>query len=479
MNEKLNEALEQIPDEYINEAVSYKNRRLPRYFGAIAAVLVLVLLLAALNPFGGSSADSSTAPSQPDFSGRFLIAAPDYPKMAPFREWGKEGYEEWKAGLEAQYNQPEGYGDSLDHFFKESIPEFLAAAKAENAVCSPISIYMALSMLAECTAGNSQKQILDLLGAESIEALRQQAGHVWNAHYRDDGRAKLLMANSLWLDDFYSFRRETVDILASSYYASVFHGDLGTEASNEALQGWINAQTGDLLGEQVKSVKFDPLTVLALASTIEYRVDWNRCFQTEANTQAVFHGSSGDSTAIYMHQSLDDNYYTGSDFTAAALPLQDGSKMWLILPDAGITPGQLLAAGTALDMALGNPEAAEETYALINLSVPRFDINSQADLIPAVKNLGVTDIFSSLTADFSSIVIEENDEYALFVSTIDHSARVCIDEKGVIGAAYTLIMVEDECAPNKVVDFVLDRPFLFVVTSPDGLPLFTGVVNGV
>ena len=31
--------------------------------------------------------------------------------------------------------------------------------------------------------------------------------------------------------------------------------------------------------------------------------------------------------------------------------------------------------------------------------------------------------------------------------------------------------------PEEEVDFVLDRPFLFAVTSQDGLPLFVGIVH--
>jgi len=31
--------------------------------------------------------------------------------------------------------------------------------------------------------------------------------------------------------------------------------------------------------------------------------------------------------------------------------------------------------------------------------------------------------------------------------------------------------------PKDEVDFVLDRPFLFVLTGTDGMPLFVGVVN--
>ena len=31
--------------------------------------------------------------------------------------------------------------------------------------------------------------------------------------------------------------------------------------------------------------------------------------------------------------------------------------------------------------------------------------------------------------------------------------------------------------PEEEIDFVLDRPFVFVITGEDGLPLFIGVVN--
>ena len=33
--------------------------------------------------------------------------------------------------------------------------------------------------------------------------------------------------------------------------------------------------------------------------------------------------------------------------------------------------------------------------------------------------------------------------------------------------------------PEERVEFTADRPFLFVVTNFDGLPLFTGIVNNV
>ena len=64
---------------------------------------------------------------------------------------------------------------------------------------------------------------------------------------------------------------------------------------------------------------------------------------------------------------------------------------------------------------------------------------------------------------------------------MQHAARVMIDEEGCTGAAYTVFMMACGAAmpPEESVDFTADRPFLFLVTNFDGLPLFTGIVNTV
>jgi serpin B len=112
----------------------------------------------------------------------------------------------------------------------------------------------------------------------------------------------------------------------------------------------------------------------------------------------------------------------------------------------------------------------------VNLSLPKFDISTQADLIDGMKNLGITDVFSPDTSDFSAIT----EMSRLFVGKIDHAVRVAIDEEGVIAASYTVIGLsygEIPTIPDDEIDFTLDRPFLFLVTSQHNLPLFTGVVE--
>lgn len=487
MNEKLNDALNEISDKHIAEAAKFRRPKRIYWLGAVAAVLVAAILVGTLYPM-------PSRPSTPDFSSPIgaehsyhlanLVATPSYPQINPYPQLSNfqtdEAYEAaytlWEATQKAQYSQPEGYADSLKDFFHRSICSFLSGE--ENQAYSPINLYQALAMLAQSAKGNSQQQLLDLLGASSIDALQQQASHVWNAHYANDGPSTLLLANSLWLDDAYTFRRDTVDTLADNYYASVFHGDLGTDNMNDQLRSWLNANTGNLLTEQTKNTELSPDTMAAFASTVYFSAHWDQKFFAGATTNQVFHSPLGDVPAEFMTRTyMNHPYYRDDDFGAICLGLSGDNNMWLILPDEGKTPQDLLSSGAFVTMTQA-PEEWEQTGLYeIHLSLPKFDISSQSDLVEGMRALGVTDVFTPGVADLSGLI--ENGANAPYVDKIDHAVRVTIDEEGCTAAAYTVIQAPTSGMPQdrEKIDFTLDRPFLFLVTSRDNLPLFAGAIT--
>ena len=474
MKDNLNEALDHISDKHIAEAAAAKSRRRYQIPATIAAILALVLVIGMmLQPLiPGNPADVT-------LSNKFLVAQPQYPQMTPYPAdyTDDDGYLNWQADQLALHRQPEGYADSLNHYFAAITGQLLSNTKGENAACSPVNIYLALAMLAETTDGNSRQQILDLLGADSIDKIRTQAEQVWKAHYNNDGLTTSILANSLWLEEGYPYNKETVQLLAEKYYASVFQGDLGTEEMDKALRNWINEQTGGLLREQTQNLTLDPQTVLALVSTLHYQVQWLNEFQEKENTESTFYGTSGDTIETFMRQTLIYNpYYWSDHFGAVSLNLEDNGRMWLILPDEGVTPEELLSTGEAMDFLQQNANEYENQKSLmIHLSVPKFDISSDLEISRQLEALGITDIFVPGTADFTPIIPENDGGY---VSQVKHAARVAIDEEGVTAAAFTMIA---RCGagmpPKDEMDFTLDRPFLFVIESQDGLPLFAGIVN--
>jgi serine protease inhibitor len=509
MKDKLNEALNEVHEEYIAQAAAYRRKRRPYWLGAVAAALAVVLVAGILGPGAQAPAPSApmldaptfpeptrpaspapivtTAPSEdPEItvpaptiallSGE--VAAPRYPAMAQFPfDGGNKAYKAWRQSQLAQYDQPHGYADNLTDFFKTSIRTALAD-NGKNTAYSPLNVYMALAMLAETAGGSSRQEVLNALSTENIEALRTQAGHVWNAHYCADGATTSLLANSLWLDSVMAdYRPETVQLLADTFYASVFHHDLGTEDANNALAAWLDRQTDGMLREQLLHTELDPDTVFALASTVYYRVKWKDTFFEGRNTEAAFHAPDGDEIVTYMNRTVTTPpYFAGGNYALTALHLEDGGKMWLILPAEGTTPGQLLAEGEWLDMVLGRKVSAQDLR--VNLSLPKFDISSQTDLSQTLQTLGVTSVINSSTADFSPLIHQTHFDGSVRLSKIDHAARVQIDEEGIAAAAYTIMQAPGESIPpEQEVDLVLDRPFLFLITSRDGLPLFAGVVN--
>lgn len=468
--EDLFDAVTNLPDKYVKEA---KKRKIPRWTAAVAAVLTAVILLGI---FFGPGVDLGRGGVQ-------VLAAAEYPQMAAYPnelkyiKWNGEFddeafqqvYDRWRDDLNA-LRPEEGFADGLETYFPTAARALLSGQG--NRVCSPLNVYMALAMLAEITDGDTRQEILAALGSDDLEDLRTQAKAVWRSVYRQDGAVNSVLANSLWLNEGSSFRQETVDLLAENYYASVYRGEMGSDGLDQALRDWLDEQTGGLLKNATKSARFSPDTVLALASTVYFQSKWKEEFSKSKTQEDIFHGLSGDTSVDFLRSDGAGQYYWGEDFAAYGKRLESGGTMWFFLPDEGVTPEDLLAGEDVFTLAADSDRWENQTRLIVHVSIPKFDIFQQQTLTDALETMGISKVFDLGQADFSPI--SDND---LYLSQADHAARLIIDEEGVTAAAYTL-MAEAGGArpPEEEVDFRLDRPFLTMVTSQDGLLLFAGIV---
>lgn len=513
---KANEGIH-APEEIKEKAVRPQGRRggYTRWAGAVAAVLAVALIGGiALQTRNHGTADVPTPYSEnglgPQVRGVGVpakanaLSAAQYPEIHPYprqddyfdnyTSFSSVEYDRdlkaWRSDMKALRTGMD-YTGLMDEFLSRSTAQFLAGAGAENRVYSPLNVYMALSMLAETAGENSRAQILNLLQVDSIEALRERANALWRDNYRDDGTVTAILGNSLWLRDDFTYSQEVLGTLAKTYYASSFSGKMGTEEYNQALRDWLNEQTHGLLAEQAQGLEMPADTALALASTLYFKAAWGSEFNPENTETDTFHALSGDVDGSFMHKTIEmGTYYWGEHFAALELGFQEGGSMWLILPDEGYALDKLLDSGEAMDFLLHDKhgrwdEKAQETVGAwpdqktlkVNLSMPRFDVSSDLDLIEGLKALGVTDVFDWTVSNFDPLEASTDDP--LYISKAQHAARVKVDEEGCEAAAYTVMIMECGAAmpPDEEVDFTLDRPFLFAITGDSGLPLFTGVVN--
>ena len=469
------EVLDKIDDRYVTETekAPKKMKKRPYWIGAFAAVLAVVICISS---FLNTPIITANAIALPE-DARIM----EHPDLDDYKD--RESYmadvELWKAETDQRRTTRENAAVSLSPFFTEASAEFLASQNNENALWSPINAYIGLSMLAEITDGDSRKEILDLFGVSDIETLRSQVSAVWESVYEDDGNEICTLANSLWLENGLDYNQDTMNNLAYHYYASVYQTDLGSDSANKSIGNWLNKNTGGMLKDRTDKIDLSPETILALYSTLFFQAKWSDEFNSKNNTDAIFHGLNGDTNVTYMNKKLCQmNYYWHDDYSAVALRLKNGSTMWFILPDEEKTTADVLSGGAYGEMiSLGDGEDGwqNKKYMKVNLSVPKFDVSSTVNLKDGLGRMGVTKVFDMESSDFTAITFDS----PVYVSAVNQSARVEIDEKGVKAATYIEIPgAGSAMPPEEIIDFVLDRPFVFVI-SKGNLPLFTGVVNNI
>lgn len=432
----------------------------------LALAMVFVLALSACTPAGPGSADDTTvsdSPSvkQPLFGRKIKPAAePVYPKSLGFDDY------EGRFALREEYPVEDALWDSMDAFSARAASLALGGT-GENALFSPVSLWFALALCAESAEGDTRAALINALGLPGDPA--QSAKAVYNNLYKDNKIGALKLSTSLWVNEQFPVKQEFLDLAAGSFYAHSYHCDFSDAATGKAMGNWLDEATGGLLGGQ--ALETDPETLMTLFSAIYYSDQWTDEFNKDKNTAGDFHNADGTvSEAEYMHRTYGSHGWKyGEGWLSTSLSLKNGGSMVLILPDEGVTPGQLLAdPGTMAGILSGE---AEGGWGEVVIQVPKFEVSDSLDLKPVLEGLGAGIVFDNEQADFSNL-----SEEALGLSSVKQEATLSIDEKGVTAAAYTQIDYAGAAPPDGRAELILDRPFLFAVTT-NGVPLFVGAVN--
>lgn len=509
-SEKIYDAITNIDDELIECSDSYKfkkkkNKSIQVIISAAAAFIIIVAIGFIIRDFdfeASNSKNENITQSQgvtennkennntqtdnsvitaPQGASQMSLVSALYPERTKYPiederfQYNTDEYEKWY-DEDKERSNIDFDDESINSFSFKLINEMLTGKEGENKAASPLNIYMALCVLAETCGGESREQILSLLGASSIEQLRDTAKKVWLKNYRNDGVMRSILANSIWLSDGFEYNKDTLELISNNYYASSFKGKMGSPEYNQMLNFWISQQTDGLLNPNIEMA---PETLLCIASTLLFNSKWNEEFSPENTEKGIFNAPAGEKEVEYMKKTQSMQYFFGDKFSAVYLNLDIGGKMWFILPDEGVSADSIFADNEVQKLittdfsGLWQYENSKDIR--VNVSIPKFDVECKTDLIENLKNLGVTDITDSSVSDFSPLCGKNS---KVFVDKAEHGVRVKADEEGISAAAYTVIM---ECGstmpPDEIVDFTLDRPFAFAITFDNDTILFAGVVN--
>lgn len=399
-----------------------------------------------------------------------------------------------------QENQvSEEFLKGLDSFSYDTVTAvYSEAAKDENFCYSPLSLYMALAILANGAEGDTERELLSLLNESDKKLLSDKCKRLYNLLYKGADKSAsdessqedvdssisgynalpteedmdvLELSNSLWISDGISanVKDSFLNVCADNFYASMFEADFTADSTADEISNWIFNKTHEMIKPSFKPEKD---TLLTIINTLYFHSSWRDPFEKGQTAPRDFFLADGNTVSTDFMNRLESDSYgkKGDNYSVSSLSLASGS-MTFILPDKGTNASDIINSPEKLSEALdGNYEAADITW-----SIPKFEYSTTMDLIPSLQALGVSDAFTPDAADFSGI-----SDVSLFVTQIMQETKIGIDELGVEAAAYTAIsMAASAMAPAEKLelDMTLDRPFIYVISDWQGVPLFVGLCS--
>lgn len=424
-----------------------------KLYNVIRRTTSCALAFAMVCGLAGCSADKGEA---------LLVADVKYPDSYGFedRDARREVY--------SKNSVSDSFVDAVNGFSCETAYELL---KEEGNTCySPISLYYALAAAAEGAKGQTRDEILELLGESDTDVLSAQCHNLYNILFKDNEIGKLLMKDSVWIDDSFEIDSGYTDRLADKYYTESYHGDFASQDMADAMKQWIKDNTGGM----DMDIEPDADKVLAILNTVYFSDQWIDKFEKRLTKKDEFHMSDGGTVECeFMNSAYASHYYMkGDGYTRSTLSFKNSGSMYFVLPDEGVDVRSLVDSPEKIHNVLFEGDG---TMGEVIWKVPKFSYDTELELNDTLKKLGVTTCFTG-DADFSGMGTLKSGEN-VFVSDVKQNSHIELDENGVTASAFTEIGYAGAALPDGRAEMVLDRPFLYAIVNEKGVIIFIGICD--
>lgn len=340
-----------------------------------------------------------------------------------------------------------------------------------NDLFSPITLLSVLSMIGEGAQGETLTQLEGLLG-HPVSSL-----HGMLYSFRDSLPEGVTAANSVWFRDVkgFSMKESYLQSLADWYGAPAYLAPFD-QSTLDDINRWANSQTKGLVPKVLDSITAED-TVYLLSSLLFDR-KWEKPYEKKDVREGIpFRSHNGTEQNVTMLRSEETVYLSSETFglIGFARPYKGGDTAFVgLVPKEGDDLYEVLGRMSGEDLlAIWNARADES----VSVTMPEFSFDAGCDLIPAMRALGVTDLFDGKKCDLTGAA-EFDPEENLYVGLLKQKNRIELDRNGTKAASVTIGGMKQEACmevPNSV---VLDRPFLFMIVDLDtGIPLFLGTVG--
>lgn len=370
-------------------------------------------------------------------------------------------------------------------FAAELFGRVASAAKADaNVFVSPYSVGTALALTLEGAKGDTAGQLKKAIGYgpdHDPQKLHHDIVSLIYSLNKVEG-VELSVANALWVSTDFQIHQDYVR-RAQELLSEARNLDFNTqsEKSRQIINSWVEEKTKDKIKDLLPAGSIKPGVPLVITNAIYFKGAWAHAFKKSSTQDQDFHllGNAGTKTVKMMEQNkLKTRHGSFADHAMVQLPYKGQDIVMLIMLPHENSPSALQAVVSEENLRKINHNQRSMQQSEVNIKLPRFKFEYEVELADLLQEMGISLPFTN-DADFSAMVAPDSPAEQLRIGKVFHKAFVEVNEEGTEAAAATAVVML-RCmamAPSSVIDFVVDRPFAFVIYNARlQCPLFVGKV---
>lgn len=359
----------------------------------------------------------------------------------------------------------------------------------ENAILGPLSISLALAMVAAGAKGPTLSQIAKCITLPEGAPMHKFSSHLLTSVLADGsgtGGPQLGLANRVWIEQSLKLNPQFQQVLKDSYGSEAASVDFVSKAKEVLgeVNAWAKKETHGKIEDLLPPGSVDHDTRLVLANALYFKGKWKKPFDSYITREEDFFLLDGKTIKVPMMHTSERQYVKDfSTFKALRLPYESGSdkrlfSMFILLPHE---KNGLADLEKALDLKTLTEDLkhGNEAVSLTKFQLPKFKVSCGFQVPQALQALGLTLPFED-KADLTGMVDSPLVGTNLRVSNVYHKTFVEVNEVGTEAAAATAITVQTKSLMISIdpVEFVCDHPFLFVLKEEvANAILFTGRIT--
>lgn len=343
-----------------------------------------------------------------------------------------------------------------------------------NVIVSPVSIFCALSLLANGADGNTKKEIEKAFCIESFEQqkLNENINRLMNTMNRKrDGEntGSINIYNSIWFNKGFTIKDSFLSAAKSYYNSDVFKKDFSRNSTVKDMNEWASKKSDGLINKPFKELTEQERIVLI--NLLNFKGKWINEFDKQQTKEDNFYLKDNTSIKVdMMNKEGMMSYYEDDEVKSGILNYYNG-RMIVLLPKGNIDEYINHLSTKKIKSYTENA-----SNSIVQLKFPKFNLEYKEDMSDILKQMGIKHAFNPAQASFKML---HEDSEPLWLGSVLHDCVIRVDEEGTSGAALTALDLCGAAPPKGSFELYINKPFLFIIQDQSGTCLFIGKVDNI